>query len=147
MGREGSGSESAAPVLSGCTVVLLEAQILVALDCEAGLIEAGARSVEIVNSAAEALQRMQAGLIDAAIVDIDLGQSAGIAAAQLMVATGVPLIVASAYAPAHTLPSVLAAIPFVAKPYRLQDLIEALSEILLQRNDLQRNEPDGSHEP
>lgn len=133
MGSQGRGP--VAPLLAGCRIVLLEAHILVALDCQDGLIEAGAHSVDIVNSATEALQRMQTGQVDAAIVDIDLGQPAGIAAVEAMAVTGVPLVVASAYTPAGPLP---AAIPFVAKPYRLQELIAALAEVLAQRG-----EPDG----
>ena len=98
--------------------------MLVALDTQEGLTEASSAIVEIVGSHSEALARMKIGGADAAIVDIDLKSSS--AASRAMIATGVPVVFVSSYAASVVLAENLTAVPFVSKPYLLEDLLAAL---------------------
>lgn len=133
MVEHGQAGWSASASLAGLKIVLVEPINLVALDSQAGLMEAGASSVDIVVTNAEAVARMRSGAVDAAIVDIDLGCPSGIAVADEMAETGIPLVFATGYGQTALLPARLAAIPFVAKPYLLQDLIAALMTVVQRR--------------
>ena len=119
--------------LAGLELLLVEASTLVAMDSQDGLLEAGARSVEIVNSPERALQRLRQRPVDAAIVDVDLECDDAVRIAEAIVATGVPLVVASSYSVTSPLPATLAAVPLVPKPYLLHDLIAALADVLARQ--------------
>ena len=133
MVQHGPAGWSASASLAGLKIVLVEPINLVALDSQSGLMEASASSVDIVVTHDAALARMRSGAVDAAIVDIDLGRPVGIAVADEMAETGIPLVVATGYGQTALLPARLAAIPFVAKPYLVQDLVAAVTSVVQQR--------------
>ena len=116
------------PPLKGARILLMEPNMLVALDSQDALLEAGAGAVVVANSIAEVLGHLQAaGSFAAIICDVNLGRESGIALAQSLVATGIPLIVASGYTSHPSLPATLKSVPLVSKPYPLAELIEVVS--------------------
>ena len=120
--------------LSGLCILLIDSNPLVALDCQDALIDAGSSAVIVAHSIPEGLERIGAmKTVDAVIVDVNLGEQSGILNAQSMLATGIPMIIATSHPREHSLPEALDSVPFVSKPYLISDLIGALLKALQSR--------------
>ena len=119
------------PQLEGCSVLVLEDQMAMALDLERLLRENGAISVSTVGTAAAALEVLETDPPDVAILDIDLDDGTSIAVADALVERGIPFVFAGneidlALVPAHHREA-----PVVAKPYAGEAVAAMLKEVLL----------------
>jgi CheY-like chemotaxis protein len=125
--------------LSGLRVLLLEDEVLIALDVEQLCRDAGAAHVGVVHS----LAQMGDGTItltdyDAAILDVMLQGQSTAGQAQALVATGIPFVFATGYVDGHQIFEEFPGVAVVGKPYVGADLVEALAHSFARKQS-----PDG----
>jgi light-regulated signal transduction histidine kinase (bacteriophytochrome) len=116
--------------LAGLRVLLVEDQMLIALDAEAALRELGAADVVVASSAAEGLRLAGSLDPDVAILDVNLGDGTSAEVAQALQAKETPFIFASGYQEMNMLPAHLRAAPLVRKPYTKEELAAGVAQAL-----------------
>ena len=119
-----SVGEAKADDIRGVRVLIVEDAVLLALELESGLEEAGA---VVVGSAAdlEEAERMLALNFDVAVLDANLNGRSVIPVARALAARGTPFIFATGYDEAGAAPEGFTA-PVVRKPYNVRQIAAAL---------------------
>lgn len=117
---------AAADPLKDRSVLVVEDQLLIALDLETLLLEHGAAAVRLCGSVEDALRSIKMERPDIAILDVNLGCSTSFPVAFELQRLGVPLIFATGYGNEVDVPPALRSIPLVAKPYCLQTIRQGL---------------------
>ena len=116
-----------ARTIEGMRVIIVEDAILLAMELEAGLLEAG---VEVVGSAAlvdEAMALVDTPM-DAAVLDCNLNGESVIPVAEALAARGVPFLFATGYGESRGAPEGFDA-PIIRKPYDVAQITSALADI------------------
>jgi CheY-like chemotaxis protein len=114
--------------LTGCRILVVEDEALVAMLVEDALLDAGATVIGPAATVAEALVLLKAGPPSAAVLDLNLAGEASTPIADALTALGVPFVVATGYG-AEGLPEGHAAVPVLAKPYDPDELTAMLHRI------------------
>jgi light-regulated signal transduction histidine kinase (bacteriophytochrome)/CheY-like chemotaxis protein len=114
-------------LLSGLSVLIVEDQLLIAMDVENILSQHGARSIDTAATSAEAISVLSRKIPSIAILDVNLGAGTSIPIAERLVKLGVPFVFATGYGDTTIIPASLAHIPLVRKPYDAQALISSLA--------------------
>ncbi len=125
----GSAGDPGRPGVAGRRFLVIEDEAVVALVVSAGLQDAGAASVETVATVDQALQRIEEGSFDGAILDGNLHGHAvdGIAAA--LVRRKVPFLFVSGYG-RDGLPAAFKNAPVLGKPFTQELLLDAVVELM-----------------
>ncbi len=110
-------------------VLILEDEVILAMDLADQLEAAGFEVVGPATSVAAALRLMQKTPCDAAVLDINLGTETSEAVAEVLTQAGTPYVVLSGNSRAHQ-PAVFHSAPWVSKPFRGADLLAVLSRSL-----------------
>ena len=113
--------------IEGMRVIIVEDAILLAMELEAGLQEAG---VEVIGSAAlvdEAMALVDTPM-DAAVLDCNLNGESVIPVAEALAARGVPFLFATGYGESRGAPEGFDA-PIIRKPYDVAQIASALADI------------------
>lgn len=108
-------------------ILLVEDQMLIAMDAEAMLSEAGAARVTTVSSVADAHDRLRRGVPGVAVLDVNLGNGTSAPVAEELARRGVPFVFATGYGEAAELPGGFRAVPVVRKPYSGAALVDAIT--------------------
>ena len=122
------------PVISGSTdlrgarVLIVEDAVLLALELETGLAEAGAEIVGPAYELAEAMNLLD-GPIDAAVLDANLNGLSVTPVAEALAARGVPFVFATGYGEAGGAPLGFDA-PVIRKPYDVTQVAAAVAGVL-----------------
>ncbi|WIJ24299.1 HWE histidine kinase domain-containing protein [Devosia sp. RR2S18] len=124
-----AGDETSATSLAGRSVMIVEDQVLIAMDLEMMLSEAG-MSVVTAASVRESLNKVQEHALDAAILDFNLGEESSLQVAEELQRRGVPFAFASGYGDHGALPETMSHVPMVAKPYEPAAILRTLAEVL-----------------
>jgi CheY-like chemotaxis protein len=113
--------------INGLRILIVEDALLLALELEAGLQEAGA---QIVGSAADLdeAMRMVDMPLDAAVLDANLNGVSVLPVAEALAARGVPFVFATGYGDSKMAPQGFDA-PFIRKPYDVTQVAAALAEV------------------
>ncbi|HEV7305383.1 HWE histidine kinase domain-containing protein [Ensifer sp.] len=119
-------------------VLIVEDQILIALDLEAMLADEGLSDVSTASSVQQAMAHIEAAPPALAILDINLGQTNSFGIATELVRRGTPFVFATGYGEGADLPPELAGVPIVRKPYSRNAIIGALSALWDDRHPDQR---------
>lgn len=119
--------------LSELGVLLVEDQMLIAMDVEMMLNDAGIDNVVTAPSAAEALRRLQDFTPDVAVLDVNLGAGTSAPVAQELQRLGVPFLFATGYGDRSMIPAGCEGVPVLPKPYESEPLLKALREIWERR--------------
>ncbi len=119
--------------IKGFAVLVVEDEILIALDAQAMLEEAGAGHVEVATKAVDALRLISQKPPHAAVLDINLGSGTSFAIADELAELGIPYIFATGYAGQIDLPSRHIHVTVVGKPYTADRLTAGLIAALDQR--------------
>lgn len=128
-------SENAARAsLAGLRVLLVEDQVLIALDAENSLKLLGASQVVIAPSAEHAMKAINQAKPDIAVLDVNLGDHTSTPIAEALRNLGVPFIFATGYGDTVMLPDSMRAVPIVRKPYAGSALEEAVASLLQSRD-------------
>ena len=106
--------------------LLVEDNMLIALDGEDMLTELGAERVETASTAKAALSYLETATPTFALLDLNLGDGTSIPVAERLRALGVPFIFATGYGSDSRLPPELDGASIVAKPYTAQMISRAL---------------------
>ncbi len=112
--------------LTGRSVLVVEDQLIIALDLEMLLREQGAEDVQLCGSAEDALKCIASDQPDVAILDVNLGNTTSFPVAKELQRLGVPFIFATGYGNEVEFPRELRSVPLVGKPYCLSTMREAL---------------------
>lgn len=114
--------------IRGVKVLIVEDAVLLALELEAGLIEAGAQVVGAAASLEEALQMLTMPF-DVAVLDANLNGRSVRPVAEALRARGAPFIFASGYDEAGAAPEGFNA-PLVRKPYNVRQIAAAMVQAM-----------------
>jgi len=129
VGGASSGARaSTEPVrIHGLRLLIVEDALLLTLELEAGLQEAGA---QIVGSAADVdeAMRMVDLPLDAAVLDANLNGVSVLPVAEALAARGVPFVFATGYGDSKMAPQGFGA-PVIRKPYDVTQVAAALAEV------------------
>lgn len=114
---------------SEATVLLLEDQLVIALDAEEMLMSIGIPNVITLATAEEALRQITRVLPDMAVLDVNLGSGTSIPVAEEFFSRGVPFVFATGYGDSVMIPDKLRSVPVVRKPYSAEALKSALQQV------------------
>lgn len=122
---DGAAAELGAD-LSGKRLLLVEDSMMIALDAQGMLNDAGLE-VEIAGNVSDARRALRVGVFDAAILDVNLSGETSFPVADALAATRVPFVFATGYGESIVIPERFIGTPVVAKPYDERSLRRALS--------------------
>jgi light-regulated signal transduction histidine kinase (bacteriophytochrome) len=108
--------------------LLVEDNLIIALDSEEMLLRLGADSVEVASSVRDAMAIMDRGMPKFALLDINLTGETSFPVAERLLKGGVPFVFATGYGDDLALPSEFAETPVVTKPYEEADVAAALAK-------------------
>jgi DNA-binding response OmpR family regulator len=111
-----------------CNVLIVEDDILVALDLEKVLDEAGCVVVGVVPSVDRALAKIDNNRLDAVLLDVKLGGELVLAVADRLLADGVPFIFVTGEP--SSLPERYWNRPVLHKPYQPAAVLAALATVM-----------------
>ena len=115
--------------LIGCRVLVVEDEFFIADDLAQLLERNGAEVIGPAPTLARALELLQSGRPDCAVVDVNLRGQMAYALADELRSRGVPFVFATGYDPA-VIPSDYAEVPRLQKPYDLDELLHALPTLV-----------------
>jgi CheY-like chemotaxis protein len=113
--------------VEGLSILMVEDQLLIAMDVQTMLAREGAATVETASSVKEALHSLTIVQPDVAILDVNLGNGSSIPVAHALAARGIPFVFATGYGETSLIPSELGHVPIVRKPYDIAALMGALT--------------------
>lgn len=111
-------------------VLLVEDNMLIALDAEDALTGLGAEAVDVASSVPDALAAIKRARPDLAVLDVNLGPETSIPVAEHLTELGVPFVFATGYGDRVPRPANVAEAPIVSKPYTQDLLRKAISALL-----------------
>jgi len=123
------------PSLEGLRVLLLEDQLVIALDAEAMLQTCGVGSVDTTATAAEALRTLVATEPNIAVLDVNLGSGNSFPVAEELRRRNIPFIFATGYGDHTIIPKSMADVPVVRKPYDPDALASTMARALAEGRD------------
>jgi light-regulated signal transduction histidine kinase (bacteriophytochrome) len=112
------------------SILLVEDQLLIAMDVEYMLAESGFGKIVVASSSANALEQLKSFTPDLALLDINLGIGTSVPVAEELVRRNVPFVFATGYDDRAALPEDLLTVAVVRKPYDSPELVAALSRCL-----------------
>lgn len=121
-----SAATDAPADFAGKRLLLVEDSMMIALDAQGMLNEAGLE-VEIAGNVSDARRALQVSAFDAAILDVNLSGETSFPVADALAAGRVPFVFATGYGESIMIPERFVGIPVVAKPYDERSLRRALS--------------------
>jgi len=113
--------------IAGLRVLIVEDALLLSLELEAGLEEAGAKVIGQAANVEEAMALLHTPM-DAAVLDANLNGRSVTPVAQALADRGVPFIFATGHGDDHWAPQGFSA-PFIRKPYDVTQVAAALAEV------------------
>ncbi len=119
--------------LQGLSVLVVEDQLLIAMDVEAMLAEEGVANIMTAASASEALRLIGSNAMDAAVLDVNLGRETSMEVAEKLTELEVPFVFATGYGDSATIPMHMSHIPVVRKPYDSGTVADAVTKVLTGR--------------
>ncbi|KTF69571.1 HWE histidine kinase domain-containing protein [Sphingomonas sp. HT-1] len=117
------------PVLKG-QVLLVEDSLIIAMDAEDILARLGAERVVTVASISAAMEEIDAGTFDVAILDVNLGAETSLPIADRLRAEGMPYAFATGYGEQLQLGEEHAGVPVLQKPYTAVNMGRMLEGLL-----------------
>ena len=104
--------------------------MIIALDAEDILRDAGAETVSVCSSVREARQAMASTEFRIALLDVNLGNETSEPVAHDLKDNGTPFIFATGYGDSSVLSSKFPSVPVLKKPYNKTDLLNALNSAM-----------------
>jgi len=111
-------------------LMLLEDNMLIALDTEEMLQGLGAGSVDICNTVGKAMRTLEAGAITLAVLDVNLGRESSLPMADHLLQRRIPFIFATGYNDHIMIPDRFEHVPVVRKPVSRSKMLEALLYVM-----------------
>ncbi len=114
--------------IEGSSVLIVEDQLVIALEAEDMLRELGATSLTTVGTAADALTAIDASPPDFVVLDVNLGSSNSLAVADELKLRNIPFVFATGYGDSVMIPDPLRDVYIVRKPYTSEALEQGLQQ-------------------
>lgn len=130
--------------LAGLSVLVVEDQLLIAMDVENVLAEHGAGFIDTAATSAEALRVLSRKVPSIAILDVNLGMGTSIPIADRLTKLDIPFVFATGYGDAAIIPEAMAHVPVVRKPYDAPALIAAVLSELKRMGKSTTRDTDGA---
>jgi light-regulated signal transduction histidine kinase (bacteriophytochrome) len=111
-------------------VLLVEDQMLIAMDVEATLADRGVSHVVTANSSDQALAAIRREPPDIAVLDVNLGSGTSIPVAEELRSRNIPFVFATGYGDSQMIPAELRTVPMVRKPFEGESLIALMVRAL-----------------
>lgn len=108
------------------TVMILEDNLIIAMDAEAIMERLGVKRVDIASNVRDALRTIEKSRPDFALLDINLGNENSLPVALKLKELGIPFAFATGYGERAPLPPELADVTVIQKPYMPETLIAAM---------------------
>jgi CheY-like chemotaxis protein len=121
-----AGRAGATDKLFSGTVLILEDNLIIAMDAETIMERLGAKRVDISSNVRDALRSIEKTRPDFALLDINLGTENSVPVAMKLKELGVPFAFATGYGERAPLPPELGDVPIVQKPYMPEAIITAI---------------------
>lgn len=122
-----------AKTLEGLNLLLVEEEALIAMDIEQLCYDMGAATVTTVNShKALSPQMLESDPVDAAILDVKLGDEWTFGFAHSLLERRIPFIFATGHTEIETFLQEFPGVTVVSKPYINEQLAEALSQTVIR---------------
>ncbi|MDO9418752.1 HWE histidine kinase domain-containing protein [Pararhizobium sp.] len=116
--------------LKGKRVLLVEDNLIIAMDGEDIVHRLGAASVVTASTVADALHAIGTGAFDFGILDVNLGEEMSFAVADRLVRDGTPFIFATGYGDTLSRSEVHAKAPILQKPYTIESMSSLLADVV-----------------
>ncbi|MFE8872732.1 HWE histidine kinase domain-containing protein [Acetobacter persici] len=111
-------------------ILIVEDQLLIAMDVEQALADYGLSQVRSVSSVYEALQAIRTDQPDCALLDFNLGDETSADIARALREREIPFLFATGYADRSMIPTEFRDVPVVRKPYAPATLIREMEKLL-----------------
>lgn len=111
-------------------VMILEDQLVIAVGLEQILLEADVGEVLTASSVTEAMGILGGRAIDAAVLDVNLGDATSIAVADELISHRIPFLFATGYGDSVSIPEHLQHVRVIRKPYEPSMIIAGLQSLL-----------------
>jgi PAS domain S-box-containing protein len=135
-----SGSPETQAIFEGPTSVLIvEDEILIAMDVKHLLEDAGYEVIGPVSSVKQAFEALEERECSFAILDINLGKETSEPIAERCVEDNIPFVVVSSYRKAHQ-PLVFQSAPFISKPVQHAQLLSTVASVVGSKSKIVRPE-------
>jgi CheY-like chemotaxis protein len=115
-------------LLSGCRILIVEDDYYQAHDSQELLEKAGAQIVSVGATVPDIAGLLAQGHIDAALIDINLGQNMSFEFARALRDQAIPFVFLTGY-DISVVPDDLAGAPYISKPAQAKQIIEKLAKI------------------
>jgi len=115
------------------SLLLVEDQMLIAMDVEDMLAAKGILKVSTSGSANDALKKLKNFSPDVAVLDVNLGTGTSMPVAEELTRRDIPFVFATGYGDTSIIPDSFAAVPIVRKPYDGDALHDAITSVLKDR--------------
>ncbi len=112
------------------TALVLEDNMIIALDAEELLVDLGLQAVRVAATNEEAAALIEAEHFDLAVLDFNLGDQTSLPTAKLLQSKGTPVIFATGYGDVPDLLDRVKGAPVIQKPYASDELSRALRSVL-----------------
>jgi light-regulated signal transduction histidine kinase (bacteriophytochrome)/CheY-like chemotaxis protein len=107
-------------------VLVVEDNMIIALDAESALLRAGIGSVRVASSVSQAMHAISTRVPAFALLDINLGRETSFAIAEHLASLGIRFVFTTGYGEDIAFPPKLLGIPRVRKPYTGAELLAAM---------------------
>jgi CheY-like chemotaxis protein len=111
-------------------LLIVEDHPIIAMDVEFILLQHGAVTIDTAATVAEAMNFIAAARPDAAVLDLNLGASTSLPIAEELHAQAIPFVFTTGYGESAMIPSAIAHVPVVGKPYDTSGLVNALAHAI-----------------
>ena len=112
------------------TALVLEDNMIIAMDAHGILEELGARSVHIASRVSDGLRILDQHPIAFALIDVNLGDELSLAVAERCSEMGIPSLLATGYGASEDIVQKFPPMPILRKPYSDQDVRRAVADLL-----------------
>lgn len=126
LGGEQNSAREQSPRAGGGLALVLEDNLLIAMDAEDQLRDLGFAECMAAAGVARALELVATHDFAFALLDINLGDESSAAVAEALRARGVPFVLASGYGEDGATDPRFAGVPVIAKPYTAAEIGAAL---------------------
>lgn len=116
--------------IEGRTALIVEDQLLIAIDLQQILESAGMRVLDTVTSTREALHFLSREAPDVAVLDVNLGNETSETIAIKLKQSGKPFLFATGYGDDGIIPASFSDVPVVRKPYERDDIVAQVARLL-----------------
>lgn len=120
-------TRESAQVSGPAHVLLVEDNMIIALDLEGVLLKLGVRQVDMASTVSAALTALDEARPDFAMLDLNLGTETSIPVAERLLEMGVPFAFGTGFGDQADLPEALSRVTVISKPYSEKALREALA--------------------